>query len=262
MRPARDYAYFDAPPLAFAHRGGALYEPNLHRENTLVAFRNAVELGYRYIETDVHATSDGVLVAFHDKELDRVTDGRGAISGLPYAQVREARIAGQEPIPLLAEILEALPATRVNIDIKASGAIGPLWRAIEEHSAHDRVCVASFSNLRLARFRRLARGRVATAAGWAGTAALRFGPAALTAVVSSPGQVLQIPDRMPLAGRPVEVVTPRLIETAHRVGKQVHVWTIDDPGDMTRLLDMGADGIVSDRIEVLRRVLEARGQWA
>ena len=114
---AEDHPYFDAPtPIGLAHRGGAKLAANLHLENTLSAFRRAVGLGYRYLETDVHATVDGVLLAFHDSRLDRVTDTPGRIAELPWATVRAARINGAEPIPLLSELLEEFPGVRINID--------------------------------------------------------------------------------------------------------------------------------------------------
>ena len=257
---AADYPYFDDPPLALAHRGGALYPPNVGIENTLAAFANAVSLGYRYLETDVHATADGHLVAFHDSRLDRVTDATGAIADLPWAQVRLARVAGREPIPLLAEVLESFPAARVNVDIKATGAVRPLWQVIERLAAHDRVCVGSFSTLRLAAFQRLAGHRVATTAGPWGTAGLRFAPQ-LARHLASPTQVLQVPAEVRVGGRRLPLVTERLVDAAHDLGKQVHVWTIDDPEEMHRLLDLGVDGLVSDRIDVLRDVLRARGAW-
>ena len=258
---AADHPYFDAGPLALAHRGGSTYAPNRGIENTLTAFRNAVDLGYRYLETDVHATADGRLIAFHDDRLERVTDSRGLIADLPWSAVAAARINGVEPIPELAELFGSFPDTRINIDIKAVGAVAPLWRTIEEHQAQDRVCVGSFSGRRLSAFRRLAGPRVATAAGRLGTAALRFAPGWVSTLRHSPAQVLQIPTTHPVRGRTVQLVTPHLLETAHRLGKQVHVWTIDDPAEMARLLDLGVDGIVSDRIDTLKEVLTARGQW-
>jgi len=258
---AAEYPYFDDPPLALAHRGGAEYAPNRGIENTMAAFHNAVELGYRYLETDVHATSDGHLIAFHDNRLDRVTDGQGRIATLPWSVVRTARINAAEPIPELTELFVAFPDIRVNIDIKAPGALLPLWHAIREHGAQDRVCVGSFSNRRLTAFRRLAGPRVATAAGHIGTAALRFAPGWVSAMLHSPAQVLQIPVTHTIRGRTIQLVTPRLVGTAHQLGKQVHVWTIDDPQEMTQLLDLGVDGIVSDRIDTLRDVLTARRQW-
>src|SRR5450432_2302420 len=134
--------FLDWPaPIAFAHRGGAGDWP----ENTMPAFAGAVALGYRYVETDVHVTSDGVLLAFHDDHLDRVTDGTGAISDLPYAEVRTTLVDGREPIPRLDELLDAWPELRINIDAKHDEAVEPLAEVIEKANAIDRVCVASFS---------------------------------------------------------------------------------------------------------------------
>ncbi len=258
---AAQHPYFDAPPLALAHQGGAGYPPNRGLGNTMAAFRAAVDLGYRYLETDVHTTSDGHLIAFHDDRLEGVSDGHGRIATRPWEVVRAALVGGVEPIPELDEVLETFPDTRVNIDIKAPGAIAPLWRVIQAHAAEDRVCVGSFSNRRLAAFRRLAGARVATAAGVFGTAALRLAPDRVTAWRHSPAQVLQIPALVSWRGRSLPLVTPRLLQAAHRIGKLVHVWTVDDASEMERLLDLGADGIVSDRIDVLRDVLVARGRW-
>lgn len=258
---AADYPYFAPPPIGLAHRGGAAHPANVGIENTIAAFRTAVELGFRYLETDVHATSDGRLVAFHDEHLDRVTDRAGAIADLPWREVAAARIGGREPIPTLAELLDAFPDARINIDIKAPGAVDPLWETIRAHAAYERVCVGSFSNRRLHAFRQLAGARVATAAGQLGTAALRYLPQGLSALAHSPGQVLQIPTTHEVRGRTLALVTPGLVAAAHRFGMQVHVWTIDERDEMERLLDLGVDGIVSDRIDVLREVLTARGAW-
>ncbi|AKT51508.1 glycerophosphodiester phosphodiesterase family protein [Arsenicicoccus sp. oral taxon 190] len=258
---AAQFPYFDAPrPLALAHRGGALYGPNVGKENTLAAFRAAHDLGYRYLETDVHATADGQVVAFHDSQLDRVTDRAGAIAELPWAAVREARVAG-EPVPLLAELLEALPDARFNIDIKAPSAVVPTAQAVLQAGALDRVCVGSFSQRRLRHVRELLGPRLATAAGGAGVASLRFLPRLVTQWLRTPAPVLQIPRTYTLAGRVVELVTPALVEAAHRRGKQIHVWTIDDAAEMHELLDLGVDGLVSDAIDTLRGVLLERGAW-
>lgn len=255
---AADWAYFDAGFVAMAHRGGALLPANARRENTLIAFRNAVDLGYRYLETDVHVTRDGHLVAFHDATLDRVTDSRGAIADLPLAEIRRARI-GNEQVPTLDEVLDNFDV-RVNIDIKANGAEAPLVHALRRHNAWHRVCVGSFSQVRLARFRALAKNWVATSCGPVGVA---------TAVAASRsgfgiaprGAAFQVPVRHHVAGRVVEVVTPAFVAQAHRWGKQVHVWTIDDPQQMSDLIDMGVDGLVTDRPDLLRQVLESRGMW-
>lgn len=269
-RPARDFPYFDAPPIGLAHRGGALHPDNRGRENTLEAFATAVGLGLRYVETDVHATRDGVVVAFHDACLDRVTDGSGSIADRTWAQVSQVRVDGRYAVPRLDQCLLAFPHTRFNIDIKAPGAVAPLWRLIQEHDAADRVCVGSFSMQRLRAFRALAGDRVATAAGPAEVAALRFRPGRVPPGRDI-GQVLQVPETItwPVrhtgshgAGRTVtRLVTPALVSRAHARGMQVHVWTVDDGDAMRRLLDLGVDGLVSDRIDVLAEVLAERGAW-
>jgi glycerophosphoryl diester phosphodiesterase len=264
MARARDFAYFDHDgPIAMAHRGGAGYEPNVGLENTLGAFRRAVEMGYEYLETDVHATSDGELVAFHDTHLDRVTDTEGAIVDLPYAAVREARITGTDSVPLLTELLEEFPTTRLNIDVKADSALAPTVETIRRHDALDRVCIGSFSERRLRAARRALGPTLATAAGQVGTGALRYAPGLLSRLLHTPAPVLQIPVAHRLRGRQVTLVTPQLVSRAHRLGKQVHVWFHDwsDEGrvEMHRLLDRGADGIVTDHIDILRDVLAERG---
>lgn len=253
--------YLGEPPLALAHRGGSGLPENLGLENSRAAFGNALALGYRYLETDVHATSDGQLVAFHDDRLDRVTDAVGPIAARTLAQVRAARIGGREPVPTMEELLTAFPDARFNIDIKAAGATDPLWRLIDRHGAHERVCVGSFSNRRLWRFRRLAHGSVATAAGRLGIVALRFLPGPLCRFVHTPAVAFQVPWRVGRRPLRVTVVTRGFVTRAHRLGKQVHVWTIDEAADMRALLDLGVDGIVTDRPDVLREVLTVRGAW-
>jgi glycerophosphoryl diester phosphodiesterase len=257
---ADDFPYFDSPtPIGLAHRGGALHPDNVDLENSLAAFRTAVSMGYRYLETDVHATADGVLLAFHDSSLDRVTDATGLISDLPYAAVREARIGGTEPIPTVDELLEEFPHARVNIDVKAAGAVGPLIEAVQRHGAVGRVCVGSFSRSRLRTVRRALGPGLATAAGQVGVAAMRFSPLTLSRWIRTASPVLQVPTHASLRGRRVTVVTPALVRRVHALGKHLHVWTIDDEEEMHRLLDLGVDGLVSDRIDTLATVLAERG---
>lgn len=258
---AAAYDYFSPDFLAFAHRGGALYAPNLNRENSRHAFDEAAALGYRYFETDVHATADGVLLAFHDDRLDRVTDRQGKISDLPAAEIAEARIHGLDPIPRLAELLTAFPDARFNIDAKSPAAVRLLADTIAEHGAQRRVCLSSFGVRRLHELRRRAGRSVASCASAAGVAAHRFLPW-LSRVLQSPAPVLQIPVRHVLGGHEVTLVTPRLVADVHRAGKQVHVWTVDDRAEMERLLDLGVDGIFTDRIDTLKTVLTERGRWA
>jgi len=257
---ARDFHYLDQPFTALAHRGGSLHPDNVRREYTLHAFSTAVRLGYTHLETDVHATRDGALVAFHDEVLDRVTDGHGRIDQTDLASVRRAKVGGLDPVPTLDEVLEAFPGTCLNIDIKAPGAVDPLVECLRRHDAWDRVLVGSFSPRRLNRFRRLAGRRVPTAAGPVGVAWTARVPL-LPRLLASPGVALQMPVQQVVAGRPVRLLTPWLLDAAHRRGKVVHVWTVNDATRMEELVDAGVDGIVTDAIDVLREVLEARGLW-
>ncbi len=250
------YPFLDAPlPLAFAHRGGA----GSGIENSMAAFEYAVGLGYRYLETDVHATSDGVLLAFHDRTLDRVTEQRGRLRQLTAADIDGIRIGGSAAIPRLEDILGAWPDVRVNVDVKDWPAIGPLVETVRRTGALDRICVASFSDRRLARVRAALGPALCTSLGPLGVLRLRvtsygrlLGRAAASGVPCA---------QLPVRAGPVPVVDRRLVDAAHRRGLSVHVWTVDDPADMRRLLDLGVDGIMTDRPEVLREVLLGRGLW-
>lgn len=261
MRPAADHPYFaDATPVGLAHRGGSTYASNMGRENTVYAFRQAVDMGYRYLETDVHATSDGELIAFHDEVLDRVTDATGTIAELPWSEVSRARIHGIDAVPTMDELFETFPDVRFNIDLKAPGAVEPLIAAIRRHDALDRVCVGSFDDARLAAIRKALGPGLATSAGPREVAAARLLPRALTRLLRSPAVALQIPVSQRIGPVSIPLATRRLVDAAHSLGKHVHVWTIDEADEMHRLLDLGVDGIVTDRIDTLRDVLAERGR--
>ncbi|MCX3058731.1 glycerophosphodiester phosphodiesterase [Streptomyces beihaiensis] len=252
-RPAR-HPYLDHPgPLALAHRGGAADG----LENTAAAFRRAVDLGYRYIETDVHATADGRIVAFHDATLDRVTDSRGRIADLPWSAVRHARVAGSEPVPLFEDLLETFPDVRWNVDVKAEPALLPLVELIRRTRAWDRVCVGSFCEARVARAQAVAGPRLATSYGTKGVVGLRLRSYGVPAPLRRSALCAQVP----VAQSGVRVVDRRFVRAAHARGLQVHVWTVNEADEMRHLLDLGVDGIVSDQIETLRGVLADRGSW-
>lgn len=248
------YPYLDHDgPIAMAHRGGAKHPDLIGYENSLHAFQHAVDLGYRYLETDLHATSDGVVIAFHDDKLDRVTDRTGVIAELPWSEVSQAKINGHEPIPRLDELLEHFPDTRFNLDIKAEGGLEPAAQVLRAANAIDRICVSSFSQSRVNRIRKLLGPRLCTGYGELEIVLIRFLPFALNAR----GACLQIPERY----KSLHVLTPGLIKRAHSRGKQVHVWTVDDPDTMRRMLDDGVDGLITDRTDLLKDVLVERGQW-
>ena len=256
MPPAR-YAFLDAStPLAMAHRGGAIE----HLETSMPAFQACVDLGYRYLETDVQVTADGVLVAFHDPTLERVTDRSGRVEHLTWSQVAEARIGGREPILRLEDLLGAWPDVRFNLDIKAAGVLAPLVRLVRRMDIADRLCLGSFSDARIAAARRLFGPDLCTSLGPRGVAALRlssYSPRAAGLVRIQAG-CAQVP--LQLGGR--ALVDERFVAAAHERGLQVHVWTVDDPAEASAMLDLGVDGIMTDRPAWLRELLEKRGQWA
>ena len=241
--------FLDGPgPLAIAHRGGAAHGP----ENSWRAFAHAVGLGYRYLETDARATADGVLVAFHDRTLDRVTDRAGPLSRLSYADVSAARIDGTEPIPRLEDLLGAWPDVRFNIDVKEMTAIAPLARLLDRTAAWDRVCVGSFSGRRLRTARRVFARPVCLAAPPAAIALVRFARALATRLAGQDVRCAQVP---------AWVATESFIRRAHALGLPVHAWTVNDRQLMASLLDRGVDGIITDETVVLRDLLAARRQW-
>jgi glycerophosphoryl diester phosphodiesterase len=255
--PVARFAFLDAPvPLAFAHRGGAIE----HLENSMPAFEACVALGYRYLETDVRMTADGVLVAFHDATLERTTDRTGRIESMPWKEVAQARIGGREPVVCLEDLLMAWPDVRFNLDIKAAGVLAPLVRTVRRLEVADRLCLASFSDARLAAARRVFGPSVCTSLGPRGVAALRlssYSPRAAGLVRMSAG-CAQVP--LHLGGR--ALVDERFVAAAHDRGLQVHVWTVDTADDVGALLDLGVDGVMTDRPAMLREVLAKCGQWA
>ncbi|SEE83686.1 glycerophosphodiester phosphodiesterase family protein [Jiangella alba] len=253
------HPYLDRPgPLALAHRGFS----RTGLENSMAAFAAAVELAYDYVETDVHATADGVAVALHDATLDRVTDRTGAVAELPWSEVRRALIGGVEPVPALEDVLGSWPSLRVNIDVKSAGAVAPLARVLDRTRAHDRVCVASFSDARRRAVLRRLAAPVASSAGQTLIATF-VAAASMPGLRGFAGSVLRGVDclQVPATFRGIEVVTPATVAAAHAAGRPVHVWTVNEPAEMRRLLDLGVDGLITDRADLLREVLESRGQW-
>jgi len=259
------HPFLDHPgPIAFAHRGGMGQAP----ENTLPAFEAAITLGYRYLETDVHLTRDGVLVVFHDPRLDRITDATGAIAELDIADV-EAADAGHTfspdggrtypfrghgvRVPRLEELLVRWPEIRVNIDPKSDSCVPPLVTLIERLAAWNRVCIGSFSDRRLRRIRALSGRRACTSMG-PHAVRLAHAVAAAGRMPRQGADCVQVPLR---SGR-TRIVTPRFVEAAHRAGLALHVWTINDKETMHELLDLGVDGIMSDQLHLLRRVFDSR----
>lgn len=250
--PAMNWAYLDNErPVAFAHRGGNTAAP----ENTLAAFEHAIGLGYRYLETDVHVTSDGVLVAAHDAGLDRVAGEAQAIADLTWDELQKVDLGDGHRVPRFVELLDAFPHARLNVEPKTDEAVDLLASTIVADDALGRVCIGSFNDARIARMRKLLGPELCTSAGPRDVARIFAGTVARRPWTGGHG-CLQIPSSF----GPVRV-SRRLVDKAHELELHVHVWTINDETEMRQLLDLGVDGVMTDNTELLRRVMVERGEW-
>lgn len=251
-------------PRAYAHRGWHLDEL-AGCENTLAAFRRAVAEGFGYLELDVHASRDGVPVVHHDALLDRTTDSSGPIVARTAAELDAVRVRGREPLPRLERVLTELPDTRITVELKAGAAVEPVLELLDRLDAWPRVCLGSYHDGWLARARRAAGPRLCTSLGQGSAFGLRSRawldalpwPAPRLPAPPVVGELAQLPRRF---GR-LTVVDAGLLRTARAGGREVHVWTVNDPAEMAELLDLGVDGLLSDRPDLLRDVLRRRGAW-
>ncbi|MCD2194946.1 glycerophosphodiester phosphodiesterase [Actinomycetospora endophytica] len=257
---ARSHPYLAASrPRAFAHRGWHVGDL-AGLENTLAAFRRARDEGYSYVETDVHATRDGVLVVHHDATLRRVAGHPGVLRAMEWADVAPVRVRGREKLPRLEEALEALPGMRFNVDLKSPGALRPMLELLERDDVAERVAVASTDEGRLRAVRQRFGDRVVTGVSARAALSLRTRsvlPRAISRHVPVGGDLAQLPVRF--GGLPVVDATS--LRAAHAAGLEVHVWTVDRASEMHRLLDLGVDGLMTDRPDLLRDVLAVRGAW-
>lgn len=260
MRPVLDVAH----PLAIAHRGSRLLWP----ENTMRAFGGAYDIGYRWFETDLHLTGDGVVVCLHDDTLDRTTDRTGPISDVVWADMASIdagfafEIEGEHPfrgrgvsIPSFEELVTTYPDVSVVVDLKQDGLARPLAGLVERLDLWDRIVVGSFSDRRLREFREATAGRVATSTGPVASVAALIG--------ALMGRAPRLADavQLPRSQSGIPVITARSVKGFLAGGYDVHVWTVNDPEEMRLLLDWGVGGIITDRGDLLRQVLEARGAW-
>ncbi|TQL48112.1 glycerophosphoryl diester phosphodiesterase [Homoserinimonas aerilata] len=242
-----------APPRVIAHRGLALEAP----ENTKLAFLKALSIGVTHLETDVHASADGVAVVSHDPDLVRVAGREVRVDQLTMAELRRIDLGEGQGFSSLAEVLDAFPDARFNIDVKVADAVAPTIEAIREARAVDRVLIASFDNRRRLAVLDALPG-AATSASSSGITkalvALRVGSPSLVARALGEVDAVQIPVRYGA----LPLVTARNVRLLHAAGVEVHVWTINEPAEMGRLLDLGVDGIVTDRADLALDVLRSR----
>ncbi len=250
--------YLTPPPSAFAHQGGG----REFTENSWEAFEHAVGLGYLHLETDVQTSSDGVVFCMHDPTLDRTTNGRGAAKDMPWTAITSLRVNGsQQGPPRLDEVLTRWPDLRVNIEPKTDEAVDPLVRAIRAADAVSRICVGSFAGKRIKRMRAALGPQLVTSTGPLATLRWVVGSLLPTALGKLVARTSAGCYQVPVKQFGIPVTFGRSVRLAHAMGKQVHVWTVDDDAEIGRLFDLGVDGIMSDRPTVLRDVLTRRGQW-
>ncbi|TQK19478.1 glycerophosphoryl diester phosphodiesterase [Microbacterium sp. SLBN-154] len=252
--PDPQHPWFEASdaPRVLAHRGLVPEGSAGLVENSFAAVAAAHAAGATYVESDCHVTLDGEVVLFHDDDLLRVAGDPRAVAAVTVAELSEL-MAGLGGLLTLTQALESFPTVRFNLDVKAPAAAEPVGRGVAPYA--DRVLLTSFSDER-----RRAALAAAVDAGASIRPATSAGTRTITRLLLASGirarrtvsrllsnvDALQVPERQ---GR-VPIVTPRLIETAHRHGVEVHVWTVNDPADMERLLDAGVDGLVTDRADI------------
>ncbi|MFP3465374.1 glycerophosphodiester phosphodiesterase family protein [Leifsonia sp. SIMBA_070] len=246
--------FLDGPrPRIFAHRGLALDAP----ENTLLAFLRALSAGATHLETDIHATADGVAVIAHDPDLTRVVAREAPLSQLTMAELRRIDLGHGQGFCSLADALDAFPQARFNIDVKDGRAAAPAVQAIRAARAADRVLITSFSTARRTAVTEELPGVASS------PAVPEFVPVLVGAKLGLQPLVrrslrgfaaVQIPERR----GPVRIVTRRTVDRIHAAGSEVHVWTVNDPEAMTRLLDLGVDAIVTDRCDLLATLVRSR----
>lgn len=248
-------------PIRFAHRGSRVLWP----ENTMHAFAGAVEgLGYHYLEIDVRLTSDHVPVVFHDAKLNRTTGESGKVVDHTLAELQSVDAAyhfdPENGYPLrgtgigvstLEELYGTWPEVRLNIDLKAPGEEWAVAEVIRAYDAEHRTLIGSFTDRRIARFRRITRGRVAVSAGPRAAASM-YAASRAGRTIRRKVQAYQLPFNYRGAK-----IDDKLIDAVHRAGAHIHLWTVNDPDDMRRFIDMGIDGIVTDRPDLLNEVTDA-----
>ena len=238
--------------LAFAHRGGNDFGP----ENSLKSFLGAYEIGYKYLETDVHLSKDGHLVAFHDESLDRVTNRTGLIRDLKLSDIKKAKIDNSEEIPTLIELLDNIPNCFFNIDCKSDDTVIPLIEVIKKFSLFDRVCIGSFSQKRINFIRESLGSKVKTS----------MGPSEiLLAKVLSNLTIKKAFEStyasLPIRRYGIELLNKKNINFLQRNNQKVIAWTINDESEMRLLIERGVDGIMTDKILLLKKILIEQNKW-
>jgi len=239
-------------PVAIAHRGGSY----LGSENTMEAFENAINMGFKFLETDIQITKDKKLIAFHDETLNRVTDGKGYIQNKTWGELRKVKVAGKYNIPLLSDIFFSWPEINLNIDPKNNSSISTLIEFLKKNNVFDRICIGSFSGKRLDNLRKIFGSALCTSAGPLEVLKLKLSSLNFRNFDIDANCV-----QVPLKYFGINIIDRIFIDYCHELNLKVHVWTINEIQEIEKLLDLGVDGIISDNLEGLKTVLTKRNLW-
>lgn len=242
----RTTRYFDlARPRVLAHRGLALDAP----ENTPLAFAAAVAAGAHYLETDVNASLDGVAIVSHDPDLARVAGRDARVGDLTAGELARIDLGRGEGLLPLADVLDAFPEARFNIDVKDAAAVEPTVQAVRGTRSMDRVLITSFSGARRRAVVERLPGVATSASADRFVRALLAGKAGFGSAVRRALRdvdAVQIPER----ALGLRTTTARMIRAFHAAGVEVHIWTVNDPERMRQLFELGVDGVVTDRADL------------
>jgi glycerophosphoryl diester phosphodiesterase len=274
VKPIKQKSFFNHNrPLVIAHQGGELLAPS----NTMASFENAANMGVDVLETDIHITKDGHLVTIHDPSVDRTTNGKGNVADLTLAELQSLDagyhfkdLEGNYSfrgrgvyIPTVEEMFQTFNDLKIEIEIKDDNPperieeiASKLWDLIEKYQMEDKIIIGSFDQKIIQTFEKYAKGRVAISAGRQEVKSfVVFHKFFLRNLYVPTVDAFQIP----VEDSGFDLTDQRLIDGAHRLGLEIHYWTIDDPKTMEKLIDAGADGILTNRPDLLLNLLEAKG---
>ncbi|MFS0779361.1 glycerophosphodiester phosphodiesterase [Neobacillus sp. 3P2-tot-E-2] len=274
VKPIKQKSFFNHNrPLVIAHQGGELLAPS----NTMASFENAANMGVDVLETDIHITKDGHLVTIHDPSVDRTTNGKGNVADLTLAELQsfdagyhfkdlegDYSFRGKGVyIPTVDEMFQTFNDLKIEIEIKDDNPperieeiASKLWDLIEKYQMEDKIIIGSFDQKIIQIFEKYAKGRVAISAGKQEVKSfVVFHKFFLRNLYVPTADAFQIP----VEDSGFDLTDQRLIDGAHRLGLEIHYWTIDDPKTMEKLIDAGADGILTNRPDLLLNLLEAKG---
>lgn len=242
----------DSTFLAFAHRGGNDFAP----ENTFESFQFAVENGFKYLETDVHPTSDNKLMAFHDPTLDRVTNAEGRIIDFSSIDLKKVKVKNNYRIPLMEELLESFPNCFFSIDMKCDQSVIPLIDLVKRNNALERVCFASFNQNRLNFVRETFNNKCITSMGPKEIIASK-----IFSYINLKKNINSHLASMPISRYNIRLINKRSVAYLQSLNIKVIAWTINNEDQMRHLISIGVDGIMTDKLKLLKNILIEKNLW-